>query len=78
MSKTNMKRRTFLKFSTLAGSGLLVGCSFSSTKIISNTNLPDAKLGMWVRIDEDEKINLFILAVLHAKSIFKVPFTFVA
>ena len=62
MSKTNMKRRTFLKFSTLAGSGLLVGCSFSSTKIISNTNLPDAKLGMWVRIDEDEKINLVVPA----------------
>ena len=30
-----MNRRTFLKVSTVAGSGLLVGCSFSSPKILS-------------------------------------------
>ena len=34
MSKLN--RRTFLKLSGLAGSGLLVGCTFSSPKILSS------------------------------------------
>ncbi len=60
MSKLN--RRTFLKLSGLAGSGLLVGCTFSSPKILSSPRALDKDLGLWVRIGTDNKVTLILPA----------------
>ena len=60
MKNTNMKRRTFLKVSTVAGGSLLVGCSFSSPKLLSTRQANEEELGMWVRISTDNKITLIV------------------
>jgi len=62
MKNTNMNRRTFLKVTTVAGGGLLVGCSFSSPKFLSTPNDVKEDLGMWVRIGKDDKITLILPA----------------
>ena len=62
MKNTNMNRRTFLKVTTVAGGGLLVGCSFSSPKLLSTPNDVKEDLGMWVRIGKDDKITLILPA----------------
>ena len=58
--KTKMNRRTFLKVSTVAGSGLLVGCSFSSPKIMSSQEPSETELGLWIRIGQDDSITLVL------------------
>ena len=60
MKSTTMNRRTFLKVTTVAGGGLLVGCSFSSPKLLSTPNDVKEDLGMWVRIGKDNKITLIL------------------
>ena len=60
MKNTNMKRRTFLKVSTIAGGSLLVGCSFSSPKLLSTPQASEEELGMWIRISTDNKITLIV------------------
>ncbi len=60
MKNTNMNRRTFLKVTTVAGGGLLVGCSFGSPKLLSTPNDVKEDLGMWVRIGKDNKITLIV------------------
>ena len=62
MKSTTMNRRTFLKVTTVAGGGLLVGCSFSSPKLLSTPNDVKEDLGMWVRIGKDNKITLILPA----------------
>ena len=62
MKNTIMKRRTFLQVSTIAGGGLLVGCTFSSPKLLSTTHQNDEELGLWVRISKDDKITLILPA----------------
>ena len=62
MKSTTMNRRTFLKVTTVAGGGLLVGCSFSSPKLLSTPNDVKEDLGMWVRIGKDDKITLIVPA----------------
>jgi len=62
MKSTTMNRRTFLKVTTVAGGGLLVGCSFSSPKLLSTPNDVKEDLGMWVRIGKDDKITLIMPA----------------
>ena len=60
MKNTNMNRRTFLKVTTIAGGGLLVGCSFSSPKLLSTPQASEEELGMWIRISTDNKITLIV------------------
>ena len=60
MINTNMKRRTFLKVSTIAGGSLLVGCSFSSPKLLSTPHASEEELGVWVRISTDNNITLIL------------------
>jgi len=60
MKSTTMNRRTFLKVTTVAGGGLLVGCSFSSPKLLSTPQASEVELGLWVRIDTDDKITLIL------------------
>ena len=60
MKNSNMNRRTFLKVTTVAGGGLLVGCSFSSPKLLSTPQASEEELGMWIRISTDNKITLIV------------------
>ena len=60
MKNTNMNRRTFLKVTTVAGGGLLVGCSFSTPKLMSTPQASEEELGLWVRISTDDKITLIL------------------
>jgi len=56
--KQHLTRRTFLKVSTIAGGGLLVGCTFQSN---SNFSAPTAKsedLGLFIRISKDNSITI--------------------
>ena len=62
MSGSKFNRRTFLKLSGLAGSGLLVGCTFSSPKILSSPKALNEELGLWVRISADNKVTLILPA----------------
>ena len=62
MKKATMNRRTFLKVSTYAGGGLLVGCTFDSPKIMSSAKAKETELGLWVRIHNDERITLVLPA----------------
>ena len=58
MKNTKMNRRTFLKVTTVAGSGLLVGCSFQSNPNISTTKAGSDDLGLWIRISNDDSITI--------------------
>ena len=62
MKNTNMNRRTFLKVTTVAGGGLLVGCSFNTPKLMSTPQASEEELGLWVRISTDNKITLIVPA----------------
>ena len=58
MKNTKMNRRTFLKVTTVAGSGLLVGCSFQSNPNISTLKAKSEDLGLWIRISNDDSITI--------------------
>ena len=58
MKITKMNRRTFLKVTTVAGSGLLVGCSFQSNPNISTLKAKSEDLGLWIRISNDDSITI--------------------
>jgi len=60
MKNLTMKRRTFLKTTALAGSGLLVGCTFSSPKLLSTSKASEEELGLWVRIGTDDTVTLIL------------------
>ena len=58
MPNQQISRRTFLKVSTIAGTGMLVGCSFQSNPILSTPNAESEELGLFVRIAKDNKITI--------------------
>ncbi|MDP7464279.1 MAG: molybdopterin-dependent oxidoreductase, partial [SAR324 cluster bacterium] len=60
MKNLTMNRRTFLKTTALAGSGLLVGCTFSSPKLLSTPKATEEELGLWVRIGTDDMVTLIL------------------
>ena len=64
MRKQTLKRRTFLKTSTLAGAGFAIGFTFGPFVSLANGSGPSvsrtkgAELGLWVRIASDGTITL--------------------
>ncbi|HIA56503.1 MAG TPA: xanthine dehydrogenase family protein molybdopterin-binding subunit, partial [Candidatus Lambdaproteobacteria bacterium] len=64
MRKQTLKRRTFLKTSTLAGAGFAIGFTFDPFVSLANGSGPSvsrtkgAELGLWVRIASDGTITL--------------------
>jgi len=58
MPNHEISRRTFLKVTTIAGTGMLVGCSTHSNPIISTQNVEAEDLGLFVRISKDNNITI--------------------
>jgi len=58
MKITKMNRRTFLKVTTVAGSGLLVGCTFQSNPNLSAPTAISEDLGLFIRIAKDNSITI--------------------
>ena len=58
MPDQSVSRRTFLKVTTVAGTGMLVGCSFQSNPLLSTPNAKSEELGLFVRIAKDNKITI--------------------
>ena len=58
MKNSNMNRRTFLKVTTVAGGGLLVGCTFQSNPNISAPTAISEDLGLFIRIAKDNSITI--------------------
>ena len=57
-----MTRRTFLKVTSVAGTGLAVGCVFGSAPNLTTPQGEDGQLGLWVRITSDNRITLVVPA----------------
>ena len=58
MKSITMNRRTFLKVTTVAGGGLLVGCTFQSNPNISAPTAISEDLGLFIRIAKDNSITI--------------------
>ena len=58
MKNLNMNRRTFLKVTTVASGGLLVGCTFQSNPNISAPTAISEDLGLFIRIAKDNSITI--------------------
>ena len=58
MKNKNMNRRTFLKVTTVAGGGLLVGCTFQSNPNLSPPTAKSEDLGLFIRIAKDNSITI--------------------
>ena len=58
MLNQNLSRRTFLKVTTIAGTGMMVGCSFQSNPNISTPNAKSEDLGLFIRIAKDNSITI--------------------
>ncbi|MDP7157995.1 MAG: xanthine dehydrogenase family protein molybdopterin-binding subunit [SAR324 cluster bacterium] len=56
----NLSRRDFLRTSALAGTSLLVGCTFGSDPILSKPKAAQEQLGLWLRIAPDDSITLLL------------------
>ena len=58
MLNQNLSRRTFLKVTTIAGTGMLVGCSYQSNPNLSTPNAKSEDLGLFIRIAKDNSITI--------------------
>ena len=60
MPKLNQTRREFLKKTTVAVSGILVGCSYTPNSNLSANSHNPEKLNLWVKIASDGKTTITV------------------
>ena len=60
MLKNKLKRRYFIKSSTLAATGLIIGFTYTPKKrLVAKTKIKN-ELGLWIRISSDDTITLIV------------------
>lgn len=62
MISAAMSRRTFLKVTTVAGTGLAVGCVFDNEPTLTASAGEGGQEGLWVRVSPDNRITLVVPA----------------
>ncbi len=60
MYKYKLKRRSFIKSSTLAATGLIIGFTYDPQKSLAAKTKIKNELGIWIRISPDETITLIV------------------
>ena len=58
MLDQQISRRSFLKVTTVAGTGMLVGCSFQTLPNVSSSSAESRDLGLFIQISKDNKIKI--------------------
>ena len=60
MYKYKLKRRSFIKSSTLAATGLIIGFTYDPQKSLAAKTKIKNELGIWIRISPDDTITLIV------------------
>jgi len=60
MYKYKLKRRSFIKSSTLAATGLIIGFTYDPKKSLAAKTRIKNELGIWIRISSDDTITLIV------------------
>ena len=60
MEKYKLKRRSFIKTSTLAATGLIIGFTYDPKNILAANTKIRNELGMWIRVLPDGTITLIV------------------
>jgi len=60
MYKYKLKRRSFIKSSTLAATGLIIGFTYDPQKSLAAKTRIKNDLGLWIRISSDDTITLIV------------------
>ena len=60
MYKYKLKRRSFIKCSTLAATGLIIGFTYDPQKSLAAKTKIKNELGLWIRISSDDTITLIV------------------
>jgi len=60
MYKYKLKRRSFIKSSTLAATGLIIGFTYDPQKSLAAKTKIKNELGIWIRISSDDTITLIV------------------
>ena len=60
MYKYKLKRRSFIKSSTLAATGLIIGFTYDPKKSLAAKTKIKNELGIWIRISPDDTITLIV------------------
>ena len=60
MYKYKLKRRSFIKSSTLAATGLIIGFTYDPQKSLAAKTKIKNELGLWIRISSDDTITLIV------------------
>ena len=60
MEKYKLKRRSFIKTSALAATGLIIGFTYDPKNILAANSKIRNELGMWIRVLPDGIITLIV------------------
>ena len=69
MLDQQISRRSFLKVTTVAGTGMLVGCSFQTLPNVSSSSAESRDLGLFIQISKDNNIKIINNSLINSKNI---------